>query len=386
MHEAPTSRNTGGVVVTYNPDDGLAERVLSLAKHVDRVLVVDNGSQARPLATVRRHRVQPGRRVGSGKAASQTIYFRRGAACDATWAVLARLPGRSNLPTHWCRRTVDHHRRRLMPDLFSRLMLDPHPLRSFVRKIVRKLELGNYEQRLGIAAVERPWYGYIVYQGAALAKRLGYQRVSVLEFGVAGGNGLLNLEHHAEQASRAHGIAIDIYGFDTAQGLPEPVDYRDLPYHWKRGFYGMDLAKMQARLTTARLVLGDITETSQTFFDKYRPAPIAAIAHDFDFYSSTAVALRMLEANERFFLPRVFSYFDDIIGTEIELYNDYTGERLAIKEFNDAHEDVKIAPLYYLLANKFVEPWYHQLRICHFFRHGEYNRFVSAENQQNPVP
>ena len=27
-------------------------------------------------------------------------------------------------------------------------------------------------------------------------------------------------------------------------------------------------------------------------------------------------------------------YFDDIIGTETELYNDYTGERLSINEFN----------------------------------------------------
>ena len=42
----------------------------------------------------------------------------------------------------------------------------------------------------------------------------------------------------------------------------------------------------------------------------------------------------MMKDNGKFFLPSVFSYFDDIIGSEIELYNDYTGERLAINEFN----------------------------------------------------
>ena len=35
------------------------------------------------------------------------------------------------------------------------------------------------------------------------------------------------------------GVQIDIYGFDTGQGLSKPVDYRDLPYHWKEGFFPM---------------------------------------------------------------------------------------------------------------------------------------------------
>ena len=91
---------------------------------------------------------------------------------------------------------------------------------------------------------------------------------------------------------------------------------------------------LKKKLTKAKLVIGNIENTSKTFFSKYNPAPIGAVIHDFDFYSSTKTALSMMNDNSDFFLPRVFSYFDDTIGSELELYNDFTGERLAINEFN----------------------------------------------------
>jgi hypothetical protein len=215
---------------------------------------------------------------------------------------------------------------------------------------------------------------------------LGYSRFSVLEFGVASGSGLLNLEYHAEQVCKACGIEIEIYGFDTGEGLPAPVDYRDLPYHWKEGFFRMDIPRLQAKLRRAKLVLGDIRETSRDFFARYNPAPIGAIMHDFDFYSSTATALKMFDVDENYYLPRVFCYFDDIIGSEIEMYNDFTGERLAIHEFNETHSDKKLSPAHHLITQKFAEPWFHQIWICHLFRHGRYNQFVSDENQQIPLP
>ena len=264
----------------------------------------------------------------------------------------------------------------------QKLILDPYPLRSIAKKIVQYFRIGSYESRIRIGAVDRPHYGYCVYNAAVLAKKLGYQRISVLEFGVAGGNGLANLEFHAQKISKMFAMDIDIYGFDTAEGLPEPLDYRDLPYHWKKSFYKMDVPKLRARLKKAELVLGDIKDTSKDFFEKYSPAPIGAIAYDVDFYSSTIAALNMLVTDERYYLPRVFCYFDDTIGTETELYNDYIGERLAINEFNRTHSDTKFGLPYHLLAKKVVEPWYHQIWICHFFKHSRYNDFISTENQQ----
>lgn len=264
----------------------------------------------------------------------------------------------------------------------ERLMFDPYPHRSIAKQLVKQFKLGNYAWRVRWGAVERPHYGYCVYQGARLAKKLGYKRISVIEFGVAGGNGLLNLEYHADQASKSLGIDIEVYGFDTAEGLPQPTDYRDLPYHWREGFYRMDYAKLQKRLRFAKLVLGDVRQAPERFFDDYSPAPIAAVMHDLDFYSSTAAALRLFDTNERHLLPRVFNYFDDIVGTDIELYNDFTGERLAINEFNNTHEESKLCPAYHLLCEKAVETWFNQIFILHRFTHSRYNDFVSDEKQQ----
>ena len=75
----------------------------------------------------------------------------------------------------------------------------PYPLRTIIKTIIRKYKISSYEQRLEIGALDRMHYGYCVYNAAILAKKLGYQRISVLEFGVAGGKGLVNLEYHVEK-------------------------------------------------------------------------------------------------------------------------------------------------------------------------------------------
>ena len=91
----------------------------------------------------------------------------------------------------------------------------------------------------------------------------------------------------------------------------------------------------------------------------------------------------MFDAGEKYYLPRVFNYFDDTCGKEIEIYNDYTGERLAINEFNHNHTDIKFGLPYHLFARKIAEPWHHKIWICHFFKHSRYNDFVSEEESLN---
>lgn len=262
------------------------------------------------------------------------------------------------------------------------IFLQPAPIRAAIIKMIRRTRLGGYRFRLKIGAVDRPHYGYIVYNAARLAQKLKLSRISVLEFGVAGGRGLLSLEYHVREIEAMMPIKIDIYGFDTGEGLPRPVDYRDLPYHWKEGFFKMDVTALRSKLTAAKLVLGNIDDTAKTFFDDCNPAPIGAVVHDFDFYSSTAAALKMFEQNEKYFLPRVYCYFDDTVGNETELYNDYTGQRLAINEFNQSHEFKKLAVPYHLHARGIPAPWYHQIFIYHDFHHRRYDEFISDENQQ----
>lgn len=239
-------------------------------------------------------------------------------------------------------------------------------------KFVEKLHLGSYEYRVKMGAIVRPQYGYCVYNAAKLAKSLGYPGISVIEFGVGAGHSFADLKYHARETAKATGIRIEVFGFDTGKGLPKPLSYKDLPYRWEEGFYKMsDSAK-----SDSDLILGDIRHTLKSFFAKPFPSPIGAIMFDLDYYSSTMAAFKILDVPEVFCLPRIFCYFDDIIGSEAELYNDYTGVRLAINEFNQSNKNIKIGQAYHFLTRRVKKPWHHQIRICHLFKHSRYNDFV----------
>jgi hypothetical protein len=270
-----------------------------------------------------------------------------------------------------------------MSNSITRLIANP---RSAFKGVVRRTGIGSYEFRYKIGAVDRPNYAYLIYQAAQLAHRLGNKRVSVLEFGVAGGNGLLAMEHHAVEIEKIFPVGIDIYGFDTGAGLPPPIDYRDLPYHWKPGFFRMDPDALRKRLKRATLVLGDVRDTVPSFAEKYKPAPIGATSQDLDFYSSTMDAFKLFDGPSSLFLPRLVNYFDDVIGGDTEFYNDYIGERAAIHDFNASHKNAKFSPIYYLTAMPNAPQWHHQMWSLHFFDHPQYGQFVSSENQQLPIP
>src|SRR5262249_55713860 len=61
---------------------------------------------------------------------------------------------------------------------------------------------------------QRPAYVWGVLQGAALAKVLEIPKISVIEFGVAGGFGLVTLEGIADAVAKIMNIDIDVIGFD----------------------------------------------------------------------------------------------------------------------------------------------------------------------------
>lgn len=253
-------------------------------------------------------------------------------------------------------------------------------LKHRIKRIIDKKKLGSFEFRYSINSLERMHYAYIVFNAAKLAKKLNIKTISVIEYGVASGRGLLLLEYYSEEIEKILDVKIELYGFDMGSGLPTPSSYKDLPYHWKKGFFKMDEENLKSKLKRSKLILGDIKETSVDFFSKFTPAPIGAIINDFDFYSSTKVSLSMITKNTNNYLPRVFCYFDDVIGSEVELYNDYSGERLAINEFNNENKSIKFSKAYNLLTPG-DEIWHHQIWYCHIFEHKNYNSFISKENQ-----
>lgn len=93
-------------------------------------------------------------------------------------------------------------------------------------------------------------------------------------------------------------------------------------------------------------------------------------------------ALKLFDVPDAFILPRVFCYFDDVVGDVTELYNDFTGERAAILDFNASREDKKLSQAYYLQVKSGFQPWHHQIWTLHSFRHPDYGKFISEENQQ----
>src|SRR5437899_188283 len=170
-----------------------------------------------------------------------------------------------------------------------------------LRLVLRKLPVLSYKTRLEVEAVVKPQYGYCIYHAAVLAKKLGHRKISILEFGVAAGKGLLAIEWHVSQAAEALGMEFEVYGFDLGSGLPKPRDYRDLPYHWQAGFFSMRLPSLEPRLKYTKLVIGDVRETCRDFLASYSPAPIGVILWDLDFYSSTKDSFQILDGDQNFF-------------------------------------------------------------------------------------
>jgi hypothetical protein len=114
---------------------------------------------------------------------------------------------------------------------------------------------------------------------------------------------------------------------------------------------------------------------------EYKPAPIGCVFYDLDYYSSTRDALTLFDSEPSYFLPRVFMYFDDIVGDDTWLCNEFTGERLAIGEFNQTHQSKKISKNYYV-ANVYPHSWWSNLiYIYHDFEHPRYNDFVADKEQ-----
>ena len=194
-----------------------------------------------------------------------------------------------------------------------------------VRSLWNLFPVGPVDLRVRFGVFPRPQYAFGVYYAADLAKRLGLPSISVIEFGVAGGRGLLALESIAELIGNELGVTIHVTGFDSGHGMPKPLDYRDLPHVWAGGFYAMDEDKLRATLSPkTELVLGDVAAVVGRW---KAPAPVGFVAFDLDYYSSTKAALSLFEdAEERPHLPRVYCYFDDIIWPARACHNEYTGE------------------------------------------------------------
>ena len=225
------------------------------------------------------------------------------------------------------------------------------------------------KKRYDLGMVPRPHYAYGMRSAAWEARKLGLAGITVVEFGVAGGNGLVAMEDHAVAIEQETGISIRVVGFDSGGGLPAPETYRDAPFLWAGGDFAMDQAKLRSRLSRAELVLGDVRDTVGEFVSNVDPSqPIGFVSFDLDYWSSTVAAFDIFRSNAEACLPRVWCYFDDIIAMIPDI-----GELLAIDQFNEEFTDRKVRHPYALRTNLPFRPvWANQMFQAHFFEHPRY--------------
>ena len=234
-----------------------------------------------------------------------------------------------------------------MPSTFGRakrialsLCMEP-PSRLFARKIV-KHEPFSIRTKAAFQGANKIPYLLGVLGAADEARAQGVPRISVLELGVAGGNGLVALQNFAAKVEADTGVGISVFGFDAGGGISTAPtgDYRDHPDRYQQGDFPMDEARLRARLSDrTTLILGDVAETLPRSAADTLSDSLGFVAVDIVLYSSTKNALNALFGKRRNILLRVPLYLDDINGFWTHRW---AGELLAVEKFNRGHSGVKI--------------------------------------------
>ncbi len=192
-----------------------------------------------------------------------------------------------------------------------------------------------------------------------MAQRDGLRGITAIEFGVAGGKGLLEMQNYAGAIEPSTGVAVNVVGFDIGSGLPSFIgDYRDHPDQWKPGDYALSQADLTGKLvaTRSRLIIGNVKKTVPKFLKNEDIFPVGFISFDLDLYSSTRDALEILRSPKRKMLRQTPLYFDDL---DLVSTHRWAGELLAIEEFNRTCDVVKIDKWYTIKGGKpFPEAYY----------------------------
>jgi len=253
----------------------------------------------------------------------------------------------------------------MLKKFLKRLAKEP-PFRVVARAMMKYIKV-SVETRSIWEVSERPPYLIGLVEAAKQAKQQGQTAISAIEFGVAGGSGLVALQNEAAAVEKETGVEIRVYGFDMgAAGLPDFIgDFRDHPDAWMPGDYRMDEEKLKASLAErTTLILGNVSETVAAFFKTYNPPPVGFVSFDLDLYSSTKEALGLFKAEGLKMLWNTPIYFDDI---EFVFNHKWAGELLAIDEFNQENQNIKIDRWYGVEAwRPFAERhFYKQFYVAH---------------------
>ena len=244
------------------------------------------------------------------------------------------------------------------------------PLHIIVAAMFVRL-LGDFRSKVLFDQVRRRQHAFGILEAADIARSQNVAEVTVIEFGVASGAGLMNMAQICRAVTKLTGVRFKLVGFDTGGGLPQAVDHRDHPEMFVEGDYPtVDMTALRDSLPPfASLVLGDVKETVPEFVKNLDGnSPIGYISFDLDYYSSTKDAFEILLGSSEFYLPVFWVYFDDVSG---RWFNDWCGELLAIQEFNDTQAHRKLHHNTFLKTRRFFKnaEWIDMMRTVHVLDH-----------------
>jgi hypothetical protein len=227
------------------------------------------------------------------------------------------------------------------------------------------------QDRLGY----REYHSLCLLYAILQSQKMNLNCITVIELGVANGAGLLNLCEISSIFTKATGINISVYGFDTGMGLPEIVDYRDHPEIWSKSKYKIiDQQELIRKVKSyepdikADIIFGNVKDTVPDFINDVlsTSSPIGFISVDLDLYSSTKPSLQLLTSNAEFYLPAVLMYVDDV--ESLITYNSRCGEKLAINEFN-LEQGRRLIEKKLVRRNSPRKQWHEKIYVCHILDH-----------------
>ncbi len=247
------------------------------------------------------------------------------------------------------------------------------------------LRIFGYEKPLRVALLKllslkfktfRPHYETIMLEICREAKKLGLNEISVLELGVASGNGIISLENYKKKIEKFLDIKITIFGFCSSDGLPASDLKEDIKYLWKDGQFKTNKETLKKEIN-CKIFYGDIKDTVNDFL-LTNPKNISVIFFDMDYYSSTKKFLDQIDSLKDVLSPRVLLYFDDLYFD----YNitEFNGEMLAINEFNYKNKNFKIGSYIDHICDFRFPLAKNLLKTLHNFNHPNYNKFIADEH------
>ena len=261
-----------------------------------------------------------------------------------------------------------------------KILLHDPPLVLLGRILSRAF--GNIISQEHWCVCDRPSYAYGMLRAATLARYFGCDKVTVCEFGVAHGGGLLAMIELGHKITKATGVKFRIAGFDTGRGLLKVEGYKEHPEVWSSGDFALvDVEKLKLRINgEAELIIGDIKDTIGGFVKTLtQDCPLGFVSVDVDLYSAAAHSLECFNGDPESYLPCVPVYFDDI---NFYFCNHWCGELAAIEEFNQNNRSRKI-DIYRTLPGKrpvkFTR-WYSQMYGCHVLDHPKRQNSLSRSS------